>query len=345
MIAPCVQTPGGTASKAGSDGDEDLGAGDANGDQDAGERPTAAGKSISAMGGTVASAEADKTGLSDDSDEEAVAFTPAEGAARKKVVDDESEEETAKDKMEEDDRAKAPAKTGLSDSDSDDEAPSKKASGGGADGGGDTEMADAGVRNADIFGSDDDSDDQGDGGEKSGKHKGQKVLLNKETGQLERGPVEDAPEHAINDSHVGRDKRAISKDTLKLSIPALPRPQANARLFYVNPPKRHLMLDHTPFTTVEEEGKKIAAAHEYDTYYQSATAARWRYTSASDEDDSAGKAAWLQRYLSVSDCCRLSAATVMHRALLLCVLPIGQAHRAHTCVCVAGVVLKRPRGT
>lgn len=292
-----MQTPGRAAGKAGSDSDEsdkERGGGEASSDQDAGERPTAAGKSISAMSSTGASAEGNRTGLSDDSDEEA-APTPAasEGAARKKVVDDESEEETANDKMDEDDSVKAPAQTGLSDSDSDGEAQLKKKSSGGGDGGGDTEMADN--THKEISG-DSDSDDQADAGESSNKHKGQKVILNKETGQLERGPVEDAPEHAINDSQVGRDKRVISKESLKLSIPALPRPQPNARLFYVNPPKRHLMLDHAPFTTVEEEAKKIAAAHEYDSYYQSATAARWRYTQP--DDDAADKPAWLQRSVS-----------------------------------------------
>lgn len=41
----------------------------------------------------------------------------------------------------------------------------------------------------------------------SDKHKGQKVLLNTQTGKLERGPVEDAPQHAIQDSKVGSENR------------------------------------------------------------------------------------------------------------------------------------------
>ncbi len=55
----------------------------------------------------------------------------------------------------------------------------------------------------------------------SDKHKGQTVLLNTKTGKLERGPVEDAPEHAIQDSQVGRDKRAIQKDTVYCSVAGL----------------------------------------------------------------------------------------------------------------------------
>jgi hypothetical protein len=55
----------------------------------------------------------------------------------------------------------------------------------------------------------------------SDKHKGQTVLLNTKTGKLERGPVEDAPEHAIQDSQVGRDKRAMQKDTLYCSVAGL----------------------------------------------------------------------------------------------------------------------------
>ena len=39
------------------------------------------------------------------------------------------------------------------------------------------------------------------------KHKGQKVLLNKSKGTLRRGPVQDAPPHAIHDSSVGRGRR------------------------------------------------------------------------------------------------------------------------------------------
>eukprot|EP00277_Geminigera_cryophila_P007246 CAMPEP_0179421594 /NCGR_PEP_ID=MMETSP0799-20121207/9877_1 /TAXON_ID=46947 /ORGANISM="Geminigera cryophila, Strain CCMP2564" /LENGTH=555 /DNA_ID=CAMNT_0021195467 /DNA_START=6 /DNA_END=1673 /DNA_ORIENTATION=+ len=242
--------------------------------------------SLSATGGTGEGDEGGggggKTGLSDDSDDEP-APTKLEGAAtKKKVVDsDEEEEEARQDKDDGGKKAEeinAPAgKTGLSsDSESGDDSAPKKKSGEGGDG--DTEMAEA--THKDVFGESDSDDDAGG----NNKHKGQKVTLNKETGQLERGEVEDAPDHALQDSQVGRDKRVVSKETLKVSMPALPRPPTGARLVYVNPPKRHLMLDHAPFGTVEEETKKIAAGAS-DRYYQSASSIRWRYKEQGDEGE------------------------------------------------------------
>ena len=172
-------------------------------------------------------------------------------------------------------------KTGLSsDSDEADEGvPATDGTrGGAANDDGDTEMADA--THKDVFGDSDSDDEEG-----GSRHKGQKVILNKETGQLERGPVEDAPEHAIQDSQVGRDKRAVPRETLNVTMPALPRPPKGARLVYVNPPKRHVILDHAPFGTVEAEAKKIASDRAMDTYYQSASFVRWRYREGAAADD------------------------------------------------------------
>jgi hypothetical protein len=256
---------------------------DDSGSEDA--RPTTGGKSLSAMGGSSGGGEAAKTGLSDDSDQEE-AIQSGEKSAKRKVLDDESEEDDVGNDGEK--NSQEAGKTGLSDSDSDDGAPSKK----GVEGDGDTEMVDRTHR--DVFG-ESDSDDEGaasgdvakERAEKvSDKHKGQKVLLNKETGQLERGPVEDAPEHAIQDSQVGRDRRAIQKDTLKLSFPALPRPPSNAKLYYLKLPKRHLIFDHTPCGSVQEEAAKIAGDTSREGYSESASFVRWRYKGS--EKESAG---------------------------------------------------------
>ena len=244
-------------------------------------RPTAGGKSISAISGSGAGGEG-KTGISDDSEEGEEGATPSAAASiKKKVVDDESEEEEAEgvgSAAEAD--SKAGGKTGLSsDSEGEDDEPRKQGGGSAAHEDGDTEMADA--THKDVFG-DSDSDDEGLG-DSSNKHKGQKVLLNMETGQLERGPVEDAPEHAIQDSHVGRDRRAVPKDTLKFSIPELPRPPKGARLIYANPPKRHLSVDHAPFSTVDQEAKRIASQRALDRFYESASSMRWRFKAAEGE--------------------------------------------------------------
>jgi len=253
------------------------------------ERPTAGGKSISAMSGSGAGGDG-KTGISDDSEEEAEPATPTPPATTKrKVVEDESEEEGDGAGKETGEEGRAGGKTGLS-SDSEGEdgtAPGKEGGDAAAQGDGDTEMADA--THKDVFG-DSDSDDDGVG-EGSNKHKGQKVLLNKETGQLERGPVEDAPDHAIQESQIGRDRRAIPRKTLKISMPALPRPPKGARLVYANPPKRHLMLDHAPLGAVQDEAKRIASQRALDRFYESASSVRWRFKAG--EEGSAG--AWHER--------------------------------------------------
>eukprot|EP00802_Teleaulax_amphioxeia_P016274 Tamp_16388.p1 GENE.Tamp_16388~~Tamp_16388.p1 ORF type:complete len:447 (+),score=136.57 Tamp_16388:166-1341(+) len=147
-------------------------------------------------------------------------------------------------------------------------------------------MADA--THKDVFGDSDSDEDEAAGRDGDGnKHKGQKVLLNKETGQLERGPVEDAPDHAINDSEVGRDRSHVPKETLKLSFPKLPRLDAGARLVYLNPPKRHIVLDPAKMGSVDEEAKRIAEERAKDrSSSQVASMVRWRYKDAAGAEDS-----------------------------------------------------------
>ena len=246
-----------------------------------------------------------KTGLSDDDDDEdgppaAAASSGGGDSTKRKVVDSDSDadddsEGGAKEgdkeggkegeKEGEENASSQPAAghTGLSDSDSGDEAPRKEADGGDQ---GDTEMADA--THKDVFGDSDSDEDEAAGRDGDGnKHKGQKVLLNKETGQLERGPVEDAPDHAINDSEVGRDRSHVPKETLKLSFPKLPRLDAGARLVYLNPPKRHIVLDPAKMGSVDEEAKRIAEERAKDrSSSQVASMVRWRYKDAAGAEDS-----------------------------------------------------------
>lgn len=251
------------------------------------ERPTAGGKSISAMGGSSTGGEG-KTGISDDSEDDEEEATPAGGGStKKKVVDNESEEEEEAVGADRgpDPGEKSGGKTGLS-SDSEDEVveSGKRDGDSAAQVDGDTEMADA--THKDVFG-DSDSDDEG-AGDSSNKHKGQTVLLNKETGQLERGPVETAPDHAIQDSQVGRERRPVPKDTLKFSIPVLPRPSKDARLMYANPPKRHLTVDHAPFTCADDEAKRIASQRALDRFHESSSSVRWRFKSEEGQDEAGG---------------------------------------------------------
>jgi len=143
-------------------------------------------------------------------------------------------------------------------------------------------MADA--THKDVFG--DSDSDEDDGARDSGKHKGQKVMLNKETGRLERGAVEDAPDHAIQDSQVGQDRSSVPKETLKLTFPKLPRPGAGARLVYMNPPKRHLILDPAPFASLDEEAKKFADERAQDETSKIASRVRWRFKDGKGEGSS-----------------------------------------------------------
>jgi hypothetical protein len=143
-------------------------------------------------------------------------------------------------------------------------------------------MADA--THKDVFG--DSDSDEDDGARDGGKHKGQKVMFNKETGRLERGPVEDAPDHAIQDSQVGQDRSSVPKETLKLSFPKLPRPAARARLVYMNPPKRHLILDPTPFASLDEEAKKFGDERALDETSKIASRVRWRFKDGKGQGSS-----------------------------------------------------------
>lgn len=211
-----------------------------------------------------------KTGMSSsDSEDEEPAKKSEEDAGgapkAKKIVDSDDDDD-------DEDKPKPPKKRVFA-SDSEDEEEKEKKSG-------DAEMKDAddqeggkdqAVTAADVFGSDSDaSDDEGAKG-----MVGQTVKLNKETGQLERGPAVPVPAGSMGSLSASAAERAEEREaaqgeTLPLTLPTLPRPDPHARMGYLKLSK-HLQLE-----PVVWEGKLSG------TSATSQNVVRWRYKKAKE---------------------------------------------------------------
>ncbi|EKX51057.1 hypothetical protein GUITHDRAFT_102981 [Guillardia theta CCMP2712] len=222
----------------------------------------------------------DDGGKKDEEAERQGMTTKSSKSDRHKLSDDESDHEEMKrsERANDDDAGKASeaskghyGRSGLSDSDSDEEE---------AKGKGDVEMGErAKVSMKDVFGNADESDEEE---ESSNKMKGQRVMLNKETGKLERGPTVDAPEHAMRnmgDSMRESSSALPSLRDLHATMPELPRPDDGAVLYYMRVSK-HLQFEPYAFGSVESEEVRIRERKDN----VSENMVRWR-SVASDGDE------------------------------------------------------------
>uniref|UniRef100_A0A7S4K5V6 RNA polymerase-associated protein LEO1 n=1 Tax=Guillardia theta TaxID=55529 RepID=A0A7S4K5V6_GUITH len=221
----------------------------------------------------------DDGGKKDEEAERQGMTTKSSKSDRHKLSDDESDHEEMKrsERANDDDAGKASeaskghyGRSGLSDSDSDEEE---------AKGKGDVEMGErAKVSMKDVFGNDESDEEE----ESSNKMKGQRVMLNKETGKLERGPTVDAPEHAMRnmgDSMRESSSALPSLRDLHATMPELPRPDDGAVLYYMRVSK-HLQFEPYAFGSVESEEVRIRERKDN----VSENMVRWR-SVASDGDE------------------------------------------------------------